>query len=117
MEENENMENNDQPQAGGGNEQAPQSAPAPDRDQFVGKKTAAGICGILLGGLGIHKFILGFTTPAVIMLLVSIIGGIVTCGVASLVMGIIGIIEGIMYLTKSDDDFYQQYGVEKKGWF
>ena len=75
MEENENMENNDQPQAGGGNEQAPQSAPAPDRDQFVGKKTAAGICGILLGGLGIHKFILGLTTPAVIMLLVSIIVG------------------------------------------
>ena len=117
MEENENIENNDQPQAGDGNKQAPQSAPASDRDQFVGKKTAAGICGILLGALGIHKFILGFTTPAVIMLLVSIIGGIVTCGVASLVMGIIGIIEGIMYLTKSDDDFYQMYGVEKKGWF
>ena len=113
MEENENIENNDQPQVGDGNKQAPQSAPAPDRDQFVGKKTAAGICGILLGALGIHKFILGFTTPAVIMLLVSIIGGIVTCGVASLVMGIIGIIEGIMYLTKSDDDFYQLYGVEK----
>ncbi len=32
-------------------------------------------------------------------------------------MGIIGLIEGIMYLTKSDDDFYQQYGVDKKGWF
>jgi hypothetical protein len=32
-------------------------------------------------------------------------------------MSIIGLIEGIMYLTKSDDDFYQQYRVEKKGWF
>ena len=117
MEENENMENNDQPQAGGGNEQAAQSAPAPDKDQFVGKKTAAGICGILLGGLGIHKFILGLTTPAVIMLLVTIIGGILTCGLGAIPMGIIGLIEGIMYLTKSDDDFYQMYGVEKKGWF
>ena len=107
MEENENIENNDQPQ----------SAPAPDRDQFVGKKMAAGICGILLGGLGIHKFILGLTTPAVIMLLVTIIGGILTCGLGAIPMGIIGLIEGIMYLTKSDDDFYQLYGVEKKGWF
>ena len=117
MEENENIENNDQPQAGDGNEQAPQSAPAPDRDQCVGKKTAAGICGILLGGLGIHKFILGLTTPAVIMLLVTIIGGILTCGLGAIPMGIIGLIEGIMYLTKSDDDFYQIYAMEKKGWF
>ena len=110
MEEN---ENNDQPQAGDGNKQAPQSAPTPDRDQFVGKKTAAGICGILLGALGIHKFVLGLTTPAVIMLLVSIL----TCGLGAIPMSIIGIIEGIMYLKKSDDDFYQMYGMEKKGWF
>ena len=117
MEENENVESNDQPQVGGGNEQAPQSAPASDRDQFVGKKTAAGICGILIGGLGIHKFILGLTTPAVIMLLVTVVAGILTCGLGVIPMGIIGLIEGIMYLTKSDDDFYQQYGVDKKGWF
>jgi len=32
-------------------------------------------------------------------------------------MGIIGLIEGIVYLTKSDEDFYQTYAVEKKGWF
>ncbi|MFO0927262.1 MAG: NINE protein [Gemmataceae bacterium] len=57
---------------------------------FAGKKVAAGICGILIGALGIHKFILGMTTPGLIMLLVSIL----TCGLGALPMGIIGLIEG-----------------------
>ena len=78
-----------------------------------GNKLAAGLCGIILGGLGIHKFILGMTTPGLIMLLVSIC----TCGFGYPVMHIIGIIEGIIYLTKSDEEFYQTYIVEKKGWF
>lgn len=80
---------------------------------FAGKKVAAGICGILIGSLGIHKFILGLTTPGLIMLLVTVL----TCGVGGVVMGLIGLIEGIIYLTKSDEEFYRIYGVEKKGWF
>ena len=80
---------------------------------FAGKKIAAGICGILLGGLGIHKFILGLTTPGIIMLVVTIL----TCGFGGIVMGLIGLIEGIIYLTKSDEEFYRLYAVEKKGWF
>ncbi len=89
----------------------------PNKEDFVSKKMAAGLCGILLGGLGIHKFILGFNTPGIIMILVSLVAGILTCGISTMIMGIIGLIEGIMYLTKSDDEFYQQYGVEKKQWF
>lgn len=73
------------------------------------KKLVAGLLGILLGGLAIHKFYLGFTGTAVIQLLVSIF----TCGIA----GWIGLIEGIIYLTKSDEDFYQTYIVEQKQWF
>jgi TM2 domain-containing membrane protein YozV len=84
-----------------------------DVKSFAGKKLAAGICGILIGSLGIHKFILGLTTPGVIMLLVTLL----TCGIGGMVMGIIGLIEGIMYLMKSDEEFYQLYAVEKKGWF
>jgi len=80
---------------------------------FAGKKIAAGICGILLGSLGIHKFILGLTTPGIIMLLVTLL----TCGIGGLVMHVIGLIEGIIYLTKSDEEFYDLYGVQKKGWF
>ncbi len=77
------------------------------------KKIAAGVCGILLGALGIHKFILGYTTQGIIMLLVSIL----TIGLAAPIMGIIGLIEGILYLTKSDEDFSRTYIQNKKGWF
>ena len=84
---------------------------------FVSKKTAAGVCGILLGGLGIHKFILGLTSAGVIMLLVSLVGLVCTMGISTLVMSVIGLVEGIIYLSKSDEDFYQTYAVEKKQWF
>ncbi len=78
-----------------------------------GKKIAAGICGILLGALGIHKFILGYTTEGLIMLLVTLL----TCGLGGTVMSIIGLIEGIIYLTKTDDEFYALYIADQKGWF
>jgi TM2 domain-containing membrane protein YozV len=73
------------------------------------KKVLAGIMGILFGGLGIHKFILGYTQEGIIQIVVTI----VTCGIFS----IVGFIEGIIYLTKSDEEFYQTYQVGKKGWF
>jgi TM2 domain-containing membrane protein YozV len=81
------------------------------------KRIAAGICGILLGAFGVHKFILGYTTEGLIMLLVSLIGGVVTCGAATAVFGIIGLVEGIIYLTKSDAEFTATYVTNKKGWF
>nr|WP_081721818.1 TM2 domain-containing protein [Geminisphaera colitermitum] len=77
------------------------------------KKIAAGICGILLGALGIHKFILGYKKEALIMLLVSVI----SLGFLAWIMGIIGLIEGIIYLTKTDQDFVNTYVTGKKGWF
>jgi len=74
------------------------------------KKIAAGICGILLGALGVHKFILGYTMQGIIMLVLSLF----TFGTIS---SIIGIIEGIIYLTKTDEDFVATYINGKKGWF
>ena len=90
-------------------------------NSFVSKKIAAGICGIILGGLGIHKFILGLTKPAVIMLVVwvcGIITGVLVLPLfAAIAMNVIGFVEGIIYLTKTDEDFYRTYAVEKKEWF
>ena len=80
------------------------------------KKIAAGIVAILLGGLGIHKFILGYTNEGVIMLVVQIIGWFL-CGIPSIVVSVIGIVEGIMYLTKTDEDFVNTYIRNKKPWF
>jgi len=84
-----------------------------DKPAGADKKIAAGICGILLGALGIHKFILGYTKEGVIMLLVTIL----TFGFGGFIMGIIGLIEGILYLTKSDEEFVATYVTGKKGWF
>ncbi|PVX45719.1 TM2 domain-containing membrane protein YozV [Flavobacterium sp. 103] len=73
------------------------------------KKVLAGVLAIVLGGLGVHKFILGYTQEGIIQLIL----GVVTCGIG----GIIGLVEGIIYLTKTDEEFYQTYQVGKKGWF
>lgn len=80
------------------------------------KKIAAGICGILLGGLGIHKFILGYRREGTIMLVVSIVGALFLF-IGPFVMWIFGLIEGIIYLTKSDSEFSRVYIQNKKGWF
>jgi TM2 domain-containing membrane protein YozV len=77
------------------------------------KKLAAGIVAILIGSLGIHKFMLGYTKEGVIMLLVTVL----TCGIAAVVPGIIGIVEGVLYLTKSDEEFVRTYIQGQKGWF
>ena len=73
------------------------------------KKLLAGLLGILLGWTGAHKFVLGYTKEGIIQLVVSL----VTCGF----FGIVGLIEGIIYLTKSDEEFVATYITNKKGWF
>ncbi len=80
-------------------------------------KVTAGLLGIFLGSLGIHKFYLGYNNSGLIMLLVSIIGCIFSFGIVAGIMGIIGLIEGIIYLTKSDNAFDEEYVQNQKKWF
>ena len=80
----------------------------PTKDKLV-----AGLLAIFLGTLGIHKFYLGYTKSGVIMLLVSLL----TFGIGATVMAVIALIEGILYLTKSDAEFYQTYVQNNKEWF
>jgi TM2 domain-containing membrane protein YozV len=87
-----------------------------EKSEVSQKKLTAGLLAIFLGGLGIHKFYLGMQKPATIMLVVWILG-LCTLGVVSSVMSVIGIVEGVMYLTKSDEEFERLYMVEKKEWF
>ena len=79
----------------------------------AGSKIAAGIFGILLGSLGIHKFILGYTGAGLIMLLVTLL----TCFVAWPITHLVGLIEGIIYLTKSDAEFVHTYVENRREWF
>ncbi|MDA0964749.1 MAG: TM2 domain-containing protein [Cyanobacteria bacterium] len=77
------------------------------------KKLAAGLLAIFLGSFGVHKFVLGYNTAGLIMLLVTVL----TCGIAGFVMGVIGIIEGIIYLTKTPEEFESIYIQNSKEWF
>lgn len=85
------------------------------------KKILAGILAIIVGSFGIHKFILGYNKEGFILLGVSIVAYVLSCvGIGLLfvwIPGIIGLVEGIIYLTKSDEEFYNTYQVGKKPWF
>ena len=81
------------------------------------KKMPAGLLAILLGGFGVHKFYLGYQTEGIIMLVAWILGLIFTCGIASMAVNVVAVIEGVMYLTKSDEEFVRTYIQNKKGWF
>lgn len=74
------------------------------------QRVTAGVLGILLGWTGIHRFVLGDTRGGIIRIVISC----VSCGTVG---SIIGLIEGIVYLTKSDEEFIQIYQIEKKEWF
>ena len=84
-------------------------------------KVAAGVFAILLGGLGVHKFYLGYTGPGIILLvgfIISLATAIVVIGLFGLAaIGLITLIEGIFYLTKTDEEFHNTYVVNRKGWF
>ena len=95
------------------------------------KKWTAGICGILAGGFAVHKFVLGYSSTALMQLILTVfifgsvmIGGMVM-GVpagtwflyGSLAAGMPGLIEGVIYLTKSDEDFFKIYIRRHKNWF
>jgi TM2 domain-containing membrane protein YozV len=62
-------------------------------------RTTAGILALLLGGIGAHKFYLGETGLGVLYL----------CFSWTLIPAIVGFIEGLLYLTKTDEEFQRQY--------
>lgn len=87
-----------------------QPGPYPPYPPYVsGKRVPAGVLGILLGSWGVHRFYLNDVLGGVLRILITIF----TCGIG----GVIGLIEGIIYLTKSDPEFDQIYLVERREWF
>ena len=68
----------------------------PKKDKLV-----TGLLGIFLGTLGIHYFYRGKTTGGI----VSLILGLCSCGLWSIVM----LIQGILILTMTDEAFQAKY--------
>ena len=94
---------------------SPGASPASALQPGESKRLAAGILAILFGILGVHKFYLGDSQTGIIMLVVSIAGAIII--LPPLIVALVGIIEGVVYLTKSDEEFKQIYVEGRKPWF
>jgi TM2 domain-containing membrane protein YozV len=81
-------------------------------------RTTAGLLALVLGlvglgWLGLHKFNMGYKKEGWTSILISVF----LCIVGAAVMNVISIVEGVIYLTKSDAEFYNEYVVNKKPWF
>lgn len=98
----------------------PYTNPHPQYSQD-NKRILTGVLAILLGHLGVHKFVLGYNTEGFIILIATVIGYATMCifvGVFVLaITTLLGLIEGIIYLTKTDAAFYEMYQKNKKSWF
>jgi len=99
------------------------------------KRLISGLLAIFLGSLGVHKFYLGYTNAGLTMLastflvpFVALFLTIATCGVgalffiplaflAALCSHALAVVEGIIYLTKSDAEFLATYVYGRREWF
>tara|TARA_B100000686_G_scaffold245604_1_gene254850 strand:- start:799 stop:1308 length:510 start_codon:yes stop_codon:yes gene_type:complete len=86
------------------------------------KKLIAGLLAILVGCFGIHKFYLNsisksgeYTVPGVMLLVAGTVGWILV--IPGLISVVIGIVEGVTYLTKAEEEFHQIYITGKRAWF
>lgn len=70
-------------------------------------KVTAGVLALLFGGIGAHKFYLGYSSTGFIHL----------CLCWTFIPAIISLAEGIIYLTKTDEEFYEIYVKNKKEFF
>ena len=84
---------------------------APAKDHI-----AAGILAIFLGLFGIHKFYMGFTNEGFIMLGITVVGSLATFGAAALIVQLIAVVEGLIYLLKTQNQFEQDYVYGRRSW-
>jgi TM2 domain-containing membrane protein YozV len=81
------------------------------------RRVLVGVLALFFGGLGIHKFALGMISTGLVMLITSVCVSFFTFGLGYVVMHAIGIVEGIIYLSKSDAEFERTYVIGKRHWF
>lgn len=95
---------------------APRAHPADEKSPIV-----AGLLALFLGGLGIHKFYLGYNGAGITLLVGTILSWILTIVIIGLLgllaISVICLVEAIVYLTKSQDDFTRIYVEGNRPWF
>lgn len=93
----------------------------PPQRSVESKRVIAGILALFFGSLGVHKFVLGYEREGALLLVLTAVGIATACIIVGIPIlcatGIVSFVEGIIYLTKTDEEFYQEYQVNKKPWF
>jgi TM2 domain-containing membrane protein YozV len=79
-------------------------------------KWVAALLAFFLGGFGVHKFYLGKGGAGTIMLVIFL-GGFILAGIPSLIIHAIAFIEGIIYVAKDEQRFYDDYVIGDRAWF
>ena len=90
--------------------------PIPFKNQ-ESKRVFTGLVAVFLGAFGAHKFVLGYMKEGAILLIATIALVIFTCGSLTWITVIIGVVEGVVYLSKTDEEFINTYQINKKEWF
>lgn len=83
-------------------------------------KTTAGLLALFLGAFGAHKMYMGHTGPALVYLLANTVGFMFTwifLFLPNFALLIFAVVEAVIYLTMTDENFEQTYVVGKKEWF
>lgn len=82
-----------------------------DKNKFI-----AGLLALFFGTFGVHKFYLGFNKAGLIMLACTLLGWVVFF-LPTMIVGAIAFIEAIIYMTRSDEQFHENYEIRRKEWF
>jgi TM2 domain-containing membrane protein YozV len=80
-------------------------APPNHRMGVIPHRTLAAFLAIFLGTLGIHHFYTGQTSKGIYCLIWTVF----TCGLAMIALAVIGLIDGIRYLTMNDQEWSHRW--------
>ncbi len=71
-------------------------------------KLAAALLAFFLGGLGIHRFYLGYTTIGIVMLSVFVVGSFVCCGLGAIITSVWALVDFVLILINQLPDAHGQ---------
>ena len=77
----------------------------------------AGFLALTLGAFGMHKFYLGYHEQGFLLLLATTILATLSSGIGILAIWMVAGAEGIIYLSKSPQEFEQIYIEGTHNWF
>lgn len=84
--------------------------------QNISKRNLTAVLALTLGGLGMHKFLLGLKKEGYIMLAAFFLG-VFLFMIPTFAVIVLALAEGVKYLTMKDEAFNETYLENKKAWF